>query len=228
MKKCLIMLSAIALVLSVVTTNGWADSASYGVRLSFLDWEETALFEERIDEDGLMFGPTLRFNFGSQEQYVLGFDAGYGSMGNLDRADVDLLFGYNIAPSIRVFADARYIWQDLDANASETLDQHIESTAIGLGVGLEGSVPLGYSGFFVFGNMRVAPMRMKSDVDDADATTVSWAYEAGLAYALLLDTIATDSSVFLAAGYRHQQTKGGEFDERVQSPFVEFGFRQEF
>ncbi len=223
-----ITVSIIAGLFAVLAARTHADSVAYGVRLSQLNWQEKSLYEERIKEDGLMFGPTLRFNFGRQEQYVAGLDVGYAAMGDLDRADFDLLFGYNISPAIRLFADLRYLWQDLDQDASDTLDRDIKTTALGVGVGIEGSVPLGYSGFFVFGSMRVAPMRVKTDIDDADGTAVSWSYEAGVAYAWVLDTIAADSSVFIAAGYRHQQMKGGEFDERAQTPFAEFGFRQEF
>ena len=227
MKRMVIILGAAVVLLSTQTATQ-ADSAAYGFRLSHLSWQEKSLYEETIKEDGAMFGPTLRFNFGPMEEYVLGFDAGYGSIGKLDRADFDLLFGYNIAPSIRIFANARYIWQDLDAGASETLESDIKTTAIGAGVGLEGSIPIGYSGFMAFGSMRVAPMRVKTDVPDSDGTAVSWAYEAGLAYAWPLDEVTSNSHLFLAVGYRHQQMKGGDFDERVQAPFLEFGFRQEF
>jgi opacity protein-like surface antigen len=228
MKKHLILFSVLAVILASPASKAVADSTAAGFRISFMDWQEEGLFDEKIKEDGVMFGPTLRFNFGQQEQFVLGLDAGYGSLGKLDRADFDLLLGYNLAPSIRIFADLRYFWQELDESASESLDRSIKTTGIGPGVGLEGSVPLGFSSVFLFGSIRIAPMQVKTDVEDADGTAVSWSYEAGIAYAWMVNTVAADSSMFLAAGYRHQQMKGGDFDERIQSPFLEFGFRQEF
>ncbi len=228
MKKTMMMLSATAIIFSVVATTTRADSAAYGFRLSFMDWEEKSLFDERAQEDGVQFGPTIRYDFGNRDQFVVGLDAAYGSIGKLDRADFELLVGFNIAPSFRLFANLRYLWQDLDQGALDELERDIKTTGIGAGIGLEGSVPLGYSGFFVFGSTRVAPMRMKTDVDDSDGTAVLWAYEGGLAYSMIMDTIVADSTVFFAIGYRHQQLKGGDFDEKTTMPFVEIGFRQEF
>ncbi len=228
MKKVLITLSAFAMIFSVLATNAVADSAAYGFRLSLVDWEEKSLFDERAKEDGVQFGPTIRYDFGDRGQYMVGLDASYGSIGKLDRSDFDLIFGYNISPSFRLFANLRYLWQDLDAGALEELDSDIKTTGLGAGVGLEGSVPLGYTGFFAFGSTRVAPMRMKTDVDDSDGTAVLWAYEGGLAYSMVMDTIVSDSTVFFAIGYRHQQLKGGDFDEKTTMPFAEIGFRQEF
>lgn len=228
MKKSLIMLSATAMIILAVAIKAHADSAAYGFRLSLVDWEEKSLFDERAKEDGVQFGPTIRYDFGDRGQYVAGLDAAYGSISKLARADFDLMLGYNISPSFRLTANLRYLWQELDKGALEKLDSDIKTIGIGAGVGLEGSVPLGYTGFFAFGSTRVAPMRMKTDVDDSDGTAVLWAYEGGLAYSMVMDTIVSDSTVFFAIGYRHQQLKGGDFDEKTTMPFAEIGFRQEF
>jgi hypothetical protein len=226
-KRIITTIAASVFILGTASTVQ-AESASYGVRASFMEWQEKKLYDESIKEDGVQFGPTIRYNFGNAAQYTVGFDAGYGSIWDLDRADFDLMIGYDITPSFRLFADLRYLWQDLDARALDSLDSSAKTTGIGAGVGIEASIPLGYSGFFAFGSTRVAPMRMKTDVDDSDGTAVLWAYEGGLAYSMVMDTIVSDSSVFFAIGYRHQQLKDGDFDEKTTMPFVEVGFKQEF
>ncbi len=201
-----------------------AASASYGFRLSDVRWKEKGLIpDERVSADGVMFGPTFLFRLDEDDLWSVGLDGFYGSMDKLDRADIDLTLGYSISSLFTLFLDARYLDYDYDDG-----DVDFGTHGFGVGPGVGVSAPLGTSGMFIFANTRVIPMDLTTDVEDADGTAVLWAYEGGLAYGGALDIGVNDTSLYLALGYRHQQMKGGDFDERLQTPFVEVGIRQEF
>lgn len=228
MKRLVTLSVAFAMAL-VFGQEASAGSASYGFRGGFLTWnEDTLLGDGARKADGLMFGPTFVFRFGDNDQWAAGIDGAYGALGNMDRADCDLTLTYQVSTMFGVFADMRYSWYNYDGSGDADLNAEVTTSGIGLGVGLCVNVPVGESGTFVFANTRIMSIEMSTDVPGADGTPTLWAYEGGAAYAWDFDNEARKGSLYVSAGYRYQQMKGGEFDETIQLPFVEAGFKQEF
>lgn len=218
------ILSAAALALVVSGLPARAETAAYGLRLNVARWEESELFGDRSpDASGVSVGPSLLFRFGEGDELSAGFEGFYGSMSDLDRADLDVTFGYNISALFGVFLDLRYFWYDIEKDGAEA-----SNSGLGLGPGVQLNVPFGGSGLFFFANTRVIPMALSLDDSEADDAAVLWAYEGGLAIAIEPNTGVNDSNVYLALGYRHQQMKGSDVDETMQMPFFEAGFKQEF
>lgn len=218
------ILPVAALLLAVAAPWGRAETASYGLRLNVASWEENELFgDESPDASGVSIGPSLLFRFGEGDEWSAGFEGFYGSMSDLDRADLDLTLGYSISSLFGVFLDMRYFWYDIEKGDAEA-----NNSGVGIGPGVQVSVPFGGSGLFFFANTRVIPMALSLDNSEADDSAVLWAYEGGLAIAIEPNTGVNDSNVYLALGYRHQQMKGSDIDEKMQMPFLEAGFKQEF
>ncbi len=217
------------LALALLAQGAYSETASYGLRLGGAHWKDTALYGDGdYSESGAMFGPSLLFRPGNSERWAIGVEGLYGSLGDMDRVDADAIVMYEIASMFGIFADVRGMWYDYDLKNDPAWGKSLATTGLGAGLGVNVNVPLGRSGFFLFANTRVLPMRMNTDVPDKDGWAWLWSYEGGLAYAVTLDAIAKNANLYLAAGYRDQRLKNSDFAERLQLPFAELGVRQEF
>lgn len=228
MKK-LYYLLLVAVITMLVAADSFAGTASYGFRAAAASWKEKSLFgDDAQDGDGGMFGPSLLFRVGEGDQWAIGLDGLYGSLGDLDRADLDVTVTYELSSFFGVFAAFHSIWYDFEPEDDPSVPESVTTKGLGLGIGASLNVPVADSGLFVFASTRIIPMVMDTDVEDAEGNTLLWAYEGGLAYGVPLDMGVGDSSFYGALGYRFQQLKGEDYDEVMQLPFIEVGFKQEF
>ncbi|MBA4386639.1 MAG: hypothetical protein C0404_01590 [Verrucomicrobia bacterium] len=202
-----------------------AGSASYGFRVSSVTWKESEIFTDpSAKASGAMFGPSLLFKFPATDSLSLGIDGLYGALDNADRSDWDVTLSYQLAPYFTVFGEFKYLWYEYEVDK----DRKSATKAPGGGLGVGLNVPLVPNGVILFANTRVLTMSVSSDEAGKGGNALMWAYEAGLALPLEFDSGAKDSNFYLAAGFRYQQMKGDNVDERAQMPFAEIGFRQEF
>ena len=222
-------ITMILLLGALVAPTARAESGAYGFRIYPLDWKEQKLFgENSVSEDITAFGPSFLFRFGGGDALAVGLDGYYGSGGDLDRAELEGRFIYSPSDAFDISLDLRHTRYDYTARSGERKVE-ISTRGTGPGLGLHVQAPLGEFGFIAFGSTRGMAMSMSTDVQDvSDRWTFLWLYELGIAYAQRIEMGLPDTSFYLAAGYRHQQMRGGDFDETVQMPFVEFGVRQQF
>ena len=199
-----------------------AETASYGVRAAHWSWEENKLYGDKVEADGMAFGPTLLFRLDRAEQWSLGLDGLYGALDDMDRADASATLGYAVSSMFVVFADLRYQWFEADPDDAEEFD----GSAFGPGLGVAINAPFGESGFHLFSSARISPMFLDYP-EDAPDNAAQWCYEGGLAYAVPVGEMER-GNVYFSLGYRYQQMRGSDLDERVGSPFLEAGFRQMF
>lgn len=221
-KQILVAVCAMGLAVSGV----WADSASFGGRLGYATWKDSKL-EDVDSQSGLQFGPTFLYRFGTGDAWAFGLDARHGSMDRLERSDLDATLHYSVSSMFSVFAEARYVRYKLDGEEETAYEEDIKTNGPGIGGGISVVVPLGYSGFFLAANTRLATMQLDTDIPDASGNSFSWGYEGALAYSFTFDAVER-GSLFMSLGYRHQEMRGGGLGERLQMPFAEFGFTQRF
>lgn len=206
-----------------------AESGAYGFRLYQVDWKEKKLYgEEPVSEDGVAFGPSFLFRLGGGDNLGLGLDGYYLSAGDLERSEIDGRLLYTLSEVFDVSLELRHTRNDVTFGSGGN-SREVGTRGTGPGAGLHFQAPLGDSGLIAFGTTRGYAMSMSTDVEEVDDRwTFLWLYEFGLAFASRIELGVADSSIYVAAGYRHQQNRGGEFDETVEMPFLEFGLRQEF
>ena len=228
MKKTRAALALIVIIL-LPASAALGETASIGFRFAYNTWRERDLFDSTKKASGVDYGPTLLYRLGEKENWSIGLEGFYGEFDELNRAEVDVIVGYRISPLFTVFADLKYYGYRYDGRNEADVGEKIKTNAFGGGVGVDFQAPLGQGGpFFIFLNTRLLPMSLRTDVEGGDGTGLLWAYEAGLAYATYLGIEPYDLSLYIAAGYRRQQVKSSKFNETLDSPFVEIGFKQEF
>ena len=213
----------LSLALCLLPLCAQAETASYGVRLTHWSWKESKLYGDEVKSSGMAFGPTLLFRIDPSERWSIGLDGLYGMLDDVDRADVNATLGYAVSSMFTVFADLRYQW--FDSELEETGE--VDGTAVGPGLGAAFNAPLGESGFHLFSSVRVSPMFLDYPGEEAPDNAVQWCYEGGLGYAIPVGEMER-GNMYLSLGYRYQQMRASDLDERVGAPFFEMGFRQMF
>lgn len=205
-----------------------AESGAYGFRVYNLDWEENGIYDSDVSEDGVAFGPSFLFRLGEGNEYGLGFDGLYMDADKLERAEMDGRLLYTVSEIFDVSLELRHTWYDVTVDDGKG-SRVVGNNGTGLGLGVHFQVPLGESGIFAFGSTRGLAMNMSTDEPDRDdGSTFLWLYEVGIAFARPVEFGVSESSIYFAAGLRHQQNRGGDFDETAEMPFLEAGLRQEF
>lgn len=205
-----------------------AESASFGFRLHDMRWQEKKLYNERVRADGIMFGPEFMYRFGHDQEWAIGAEGLYGSFSGQDHVNLDAHVRYMLTPQVDLLAGVIYKWHDVGASDKTDPNRDLDTSALGGNIGLDMNAPLGHSGFFLFASSRIGPVRMRTDIPDSNTTAWLWRYEGGIAFATHPDAIDANMSLYVAAGYRHEQIKGGDFDQREQAPFISVGVRQSF
>ena len=217
-----------ALLLGLMAEGAMAETASGGLKIGPAFWKERSLYNDsKKDDSGMMMGPAFLLRLGRDNDWSLSGEALYGTFGDLDRADVDVMFGYEFSSMFTFFACFKYAWHDFGPSNDPDVPERVTTTGVGGGLGATAKAPLGDTGFLVFLTAKVMPMRMETDVPDADTTAWMWSYDGGIGYGRDLRTLS-GGSVYGMLGYRHQQLRGGEFNETLQMPFIEAGFKQVF
>lgn len=214
----------LVLTVCLLAPAAMAETASYGIRLTHWSWQENTLYGDKVETDGMAFGPTLLFRLDRAERWSLGLDGAYGVLDEMDRADVAATLGYAISSMFTVYADLR--WQWFEAEELEGAED-ADGTAAGPGLGVAFNVPFGESGLHLFSSARVSPMFLDYSAEAAPDNAVQWHYDLGLGYGVTVGQMER-GNVYCALGYRYQQMRGSDLDERVGAPFFEAGFRQMF
>lgn len=235
MRKLCGLLAVVAFLVSANGVRAEETHVSVGLKTWFATWTESFGGEEIESDVSLLIGPTIGVrsgNFFGGLTYMFGTftfpdqdvcDPFFGciSIGlEADRADLDLVAGYNLHPNFGAFLGYKKADFTLTVTCPGCPSDEFDATFSGPVLGLNFNAPLGESRWILFGNMSYLLLEYEDDDFKEDAPGFS--IELAGAYSL------ENAPVNLTVGYKFQSVTGEDSDVTDEFSGVTLGANYTF